>query len=94
MIRTVDATDMCYCRDHVDCVCLCRLVFVRDTYNVYSVNLDGSGKKEIVPILIVDLTLYGMSLDHNNHVCWSQEGKGSTNCFKVFLTFLTFSVDS
>ena len=74
---TVDATDMNYCRDHVDCVCLCRLMFYGGhsyIHPVYRVNVDGTGKIMIVSGL--GTKVFALSLDHNNHVCWGQIGKG------------------
>ena len=35
--------------------------------------MDGTGKREIVSGLS---NVFALSLDHNNHVCWGQEGKG------------------
>ena len=76
MIRTVDATDMYYCRDHVDCVCLCRLMFVGRYSSIYRVNVDGTGQREIVSGL--SMFVIGLSLDHNNHVCWDGYRSGKT----------------
>ena len=70
---TVDATDMYYCRDHVDCVCLCRLMFY-GLYFIYRANVDGTGKRRFVSGL--DSQVSALSIDHNNHVCWGQLGKG------------------
>ena len=80
IIRTVAATDM-YCnRDHVDCVCLCRLMFY-GYYSVYRANVDGTGKITIVSGLsnMVD----ALSVDHDNHVCWGQTGKGQRTVLSV-----------
>ena len=69
---TIDATDMYYCRDHVDCVCLCRLMFY-GYLSVSRVNVDGTGKRRIVSGL--GNMVWALSIDHNNHVCWGQNGK-------------------
>ena len=62
-----------YCsRDHVDCVCLCRLVFFGYS-SIYRVNVDGTDKREIVSDL--GINVYALSIDHINHVCWGQRGK-------------------
>ena len=73
MIRTVTATDMYYCRHHVDCVCLCRLVFC-GYKSIYRVNVDGTRNRTIVSGF--GQPVFALSLYHNNHVCWSQAGKG------------------
>ena len=74
IICTVVATDMYYCRDHVDCVCLCRLVFYGGGSSIlYRANVNGTGKREIVSGL--GNSLWALSIDHNNHVCWGQQGK-------------------
>ena len=73
IICTVDDTDMYCCRDHVDCVCPCRLVFVGGSSSIYRVNVNGTGKREIVSGL--SISVRALSLDHNNHVCWGQHGK-------------------
>ena len=36
--------------------------------------MDGTGKRELVSE--VSDTVSALSLDHNNHVCWGQWGKG------------------
>ena len=42
--------------------------------DVYRANVDGTGKRVIVSKL--SYTVSALSLDHNNHVCWGELGKG------------------
>ena len=35
--------------------------------------MDGTDKREIVSD--VSITVYALSIDHINHVCWGQRGK-------------------
>ena len=63
---------MYYCRDHVDCVCLCRLIFYGHR-SVSRVKIDGTGKIKFVSGLTA---VNALSLHRNNSVCWGQQGKG------------------